>query len=89
MGWNRLDVAPGSRLFADIPPGQFVYFAHSYFVPADATEQPEQAAVCEYGQPFVAAVEKNNLWGTQFHPEKSGDAGLRVLENFVRGCGRH
>ena len=92
MGWNRLDIAPGSRLFDAIPPGQYVYFAHSYYVPVlseaeGPTEQPEQAALCEYGQPFLAAVERNNLWGTQFHPEKSGDAGLRILENFVRACG--
>jgi imidazole glycerol phosphate synthase glutamine amidotransferase subunit len=83
MGWNRLAIAPESRLFDAIPPGQFVYFAHSYYVPSE-NEQPERAALCEYGQPFVAAVEHKNLWGTQFHPEKSGDAGLRVLENFVR-----
>lgn len=83
MGWNHLDIAPGSRLFEAIPPGQYVYFAHSYYVPSE-NAQPERAAVCEYGQPFLAAVERKNLWGTQFHPEKSGDAGLRILENFVR-----
>jgi len=87
MGWNRLDIIPGSRLFGDIPSGQFVYFAHSYFVPAEGSEDADWAAVSEYGQPFVAAVEQKNLWGTQFHPEKSGDAGLRILENFVRACG--
>ena len=87
MGWNRLDIIPGSRLFGDIPSGQFVYFAHSYFVPAEGSEDADWAAVAEYGQPFVAAVEQKNLWGTQFHPEKSGDAGLRILENFVRACG--
>jgi len=92
MGWNRLDIVPGSRLFDEIPSGQFVYFAHSYYVPArneveGAAEETEQpwAALAEYGQPFVAAVERKNLWGTQFHPEKSGDAGLRILANFVRG----
>ena len=87
MGWNRLDIIPGSRLFGDIPSGQFVYFAHSYYVPAEGSEDADWAAVTEYGQPFVAAVEQKRLWGTQFHPEKSGDAGLRILENFVRACG--
>jgi glutamine amidotransferase len=87
MGWNRLDIIPGSRLFGEIPSGQFVYFAHSYYVPAEGSEDSDWAAVAEYGQPFVAAVEQKNLWGTQFHPEKSGDAGLRILENFVRAVG--
>ena len=87
MGWNRLDIVPASRLFDEIPSGLFVYFAHSYYVPAEGTELSDSAAVSEYGQPFIAAVEQKNLWGTQFHPEKSGDAGLRILENFVRACG--
>ena len=87
MGWNQLQIAPESRLFAGIAPGTFVYFAHSYYVPAEdsaASEREPRAALCDYGQPFVAAIERKNLWGTQFHPEKSGDPGLRILENFVR-----
>jgi imidazole glycerol phosphate synthase glutamine amidotransferase subunit len=88
MGWNRLDIVPATRLFDDIPSGQFVYFAHSYYVPADATEESGWAALSEYGRPFVAAVERDNLWGTQFHPEKSGDAGLRILANFIHASGK-
>ena len=87
MGWNRLEIIPGSRLFGDIPSGQFVYFAHSYYVPAEESDDVDWAAVAEYGQPFVAAVEQKKVWGTQFHPEKSGDTGLQILENFVRACG--
>jgi len=89
MGWNRLEISPSSRLFDGIAPGPFVYFAHSYYVPAEdaaASEQEARAAVCDYGRPFVAAIERKNLWATQFHPEKSGDPGLRILENFVRAC---
>ena len=99
MGWNQLQIAPASRLFDGIAPGTFVYFAHSYYVPVPseaegpvensaASERETRAALCDYGQPFVAAVERKNLWGTQFHPEKSGDPGLRILENFVRACGK-
>jgi imidazole glycerol phosphate synthase glutamine amidotransferase subunit len=84
MGWNRLDIVPTRRLFEDIPSGQFVYFAHSYYVPAETNDEAGWAALSEYGRPFIAAVERENLWGTQFHPEKSGDAGLRILQNFVR-----
>ena len=68
MGWNQLKIVPASRLFDGIPPGQYVYFAHSYYVPSEGTEQTERAAACEYGQAFIAAVEQKNLWATQFHP---------------------
>ena len=87
MGWNQLKIVPESRLFDGIAPGPFVYFAHSYYVPMEdsAASVPEgRAAMCDYGRPFVAAIERTNLWATQFHPEKSGDPGLRILENFVR-----
>ncbi len=87
MGWNRLEIIPGSRLFDDIPSGQFVYYAHSYYVPTEGSDDTDWAAMSEYGQPFVAAVEQKRVWGTQFHPEKSADAGLRILENFVRSYG--
>ena len=89
MGWNQLKIAPSSRLFDGIAAGPFVYFAHSYYVPAEDAEASEgtgRAAMCDYGRPFVAAIERKNLWATQFHPEKSGDPGLRILENFVRAC---
>ncbi|MBI4460796.1 MAG: imidazole glycerol phosphate synthase subunit HisH [Acidobacteria bacterium] len=88
MGWNQLRIAPGARLFQTVPAEPFVYFAHSYYLPAEenpsAGEKSFRAvALSDYGVPFVAAVEKNNIYGVQFHPEKSGDLGLQMLRNFV------
>jgi imidazole glycerol-phosphate synthase subunit HisH len=80
VGWNSLQIAENSRLFAGIPQDSFVYFTHSYCGPVvNGT-----AAVTDYGQRFSAAVERENVMGVQFHPEKSAAAGQRVLENFVR-----
>jgi glutamine amidotransferase len=79
VGWNSLAIRPESRLFAGIPDGSFVYFTHSYRAPVtNAT-----VAVTEYGEPFSAAVESGNTMGVQFHPEKSGETGLRVLRNVL------
>ncbi len=79
VGWNSLEIREGSRLLAGIPQHAFVYFTHSYCAPVvNGT-----AAIAEYGQPFSAAVERDNVMGVQFHPEKSAAAGRRVLENFV------
>ena len=73
-----------SPLFKDIKDGSFVYFAHSYYpVPK---EQAVIAATCDYGNEFTAAVSRDNLYGVQFHPEKSQKVGLKILENFVRSC---
>src|SRR3954464_9833744 len=81
VGWNSLQIRNrASRLLRGIPDGTFVYFTHSYRVPLLSST----AAECEYGGGFSAAVEQDNLFGVQFHPEKSGSAGLRMLENF---CG--
>jgi imidazole glycerol-phosphate synthase subunit HisH len=81
VGWNQLAIKNGgSRLLEGIPSDSFVYFTHSYRVPLlEAT-----VAECEYGGRFSAAVEQKNLFGVQFHPEKSGPVGLRLLENFCR-----
>jgi len=88
MGWNRLEITPRGRLFAGISTPPFVYFAHSYYLPADeAGATGPAAALCDYGGPFVAAVEQDRIFGVQFHPEKSGEIGLQVLANFVRSCG--
>jgi imidazole glycerol-phosphate synthase subunit HisH len=85
MGWNTLDVRPGSALLDGLPPEPWVYFVHSY---APHPSDPEViAATCEYGGPVVAAVETGRLWATQFHPEKSGVNGLAVLTNFLAACG--
>ena len=78
VGWNSLEVKE-SRLLQGIPSGAFVYFTHSYRAPViNGT-----VAVTEYDSPFTAAVERDNVMGVQFHPEKSGSVGLRILENFV------
>ncbi len=80
IGWNEVKVQPGSRLFAGLPDGTRFYFVHSY---APEAGGPAVAAVCDYGGPFAAAVERDNLFGSQFHPEKSGANGLALLSNFV------
>lgn len=88
MGWNQLEIAPGSRLFDGIAAQPFVYFAHSYYVPLEGMNSSgdlgaKPVALADYGGHFVAAIEKENIHGTQFHPEKSGEIGLRMLRNFA------
>ncbi len=78
MGWNSLSIT-GGRLFAGIPQHSYVYFVHSYYVPVCK----ETAAECNYITPFSAALEKDNFFATQFHPEKSGAIGQKILENFI------
>ena len=81
MGWNSLEIKPGTRLFAGIPNGSYVYFVHSYYLKA---ENPEiVAATTEYSTHIHAAVEQGNVFACQFHPEKSSDTGLQILKNFV------
>lgn len=80
----RGDRTARSRLVASLPPDPWVYFVHS-FAP-ELTE--DTVAVCDYGGPVVAAVERGALWGTQFHPEKSGQVGLALLAAFVKACAR-
>lgn len=82
MGWNRVRAINSSRLFRGIPADSYFYFAHSFAAPVAGTNG-EIAAICDYGSEFVAAIERDNLFGVQFHPEKSGDAGARLLRNFV------
>jgi imidazole glycerol-phosphate synthase subunit HisH len=78
VGWNQLEVDSSSRLLAGVQSGSFVYFTHSFRAPVtDAT-----VACCEYGGQFSAAVERGHLFGVQFHPEKSGEVGLKMLSNF-------
>lgn len=77
MGWNRLEVRSGRLLQA--MDGKYVYFVHSYF--ADGCDD-SLAAVTEYGVPITAAVERGNVFGCQFHPEKSGSVGLSILRAF-------
>lgn len=79
VGWNSLSVRDNSRLLHGIPTGSFVYFTHSYRAPVNK----DTVAVTEYGELFSSAVECGNIMGVQFHPEKSGAAGLQILRNFV------
>ena len=79
VGWNSLEVRHGSRLLAGVEPGEFVYFTHSYKAPVSA----DTAAITHYIEPFASAVERSNLMGVQFHPEKSGETGLKILCNFL------
>ena len=82
IGWNTLEMTAGVGLFAGIPDGSAVYFVHSYYVvPGDASVI---AARTEYGERFTSAIATDNVWATQFHPEKSQRVGLRMLENFVK-----
>ena len=82
IGWNSLDIRRPGGLFAGQGRDPFVYFVHSYYLQA---EEDVVTATAEYGVTIHAAVEKGNLWACQFHPEKSGEAGLQMLRSF---CGR-
>jgi glutamine amidotransferase len=79
VGWNSLEVKSGSRLLAGVEPGEYVYFTHSYKGPVTS----DTAATTFYIETFAAAVERGNVMGVQFHPEKSGATGLKILRNFL------
>lgn len=79
MGWNRVYPKAGDRLFRDIEDGAHFYFVHSYAMPVCANT----IAQCTYGAAFTAAVQKDNFFGVQFHPERSGAAGAQLLKNFL------
>jgi glutamine amidotransferase len=81
MGWNSISVKTGSKLFAGVPDQAYVYFVHSYYLKAGREE--DVAATTYYGTLIHAAVERENVFACQFHPEKSGDVGLRILKNFA------
>lgn len=78
VGWDSIATCGPSRLLEGVPSGAYVYFTHSYRAPVC----PDTVATCTYESPFTAVAERGNLFGVQFHPEKSGDVGLRILENF-------
>jgi imidazole glycerol phosphate synthase glutamine amidotransferase subunit len=80
LGWSQLEILRQDGLFVGVPDGSFAYFCHSYYAPV--TE--ETTVVTEYGQNFAAAVRTGSVYAVQFHPEKSGDVGLKVLENFLK-----
>ena len=79
VGWNSLAVSAGSQLLAGVEAGEFVYFTHSYKAPVTGYA----AAITQYIEPFASAVERDNVFGVQFHPEKSGATGLKILRNFL------
>ncbi len=79
MGWNQITPVDGHPLFKDIPAGSYFYFVHSYALAVN----DYTIASCEYGQPFTAAVGKDNFYGVQFHPERSGKAGAQLIKNFL------
>jgi imidazole glycerol phosphate synthase glutamine amidotransferase subunit len=79
MGWNELVVRGESKLVTNLQARPYVYFAHSYYVP----ENPRAAATCTYEVPYTAVLECGNVYGVQFHPEKSGPVGLQIVRNFL------
>ena len=81
IGWNALEYPSRGRLFWDVPEGSYVYFVHSYYL--QAQEKEIVKATAEYGVTVEASVEKENVFACQFHPEKSSDAGLQILKNFL------
>jgi glutamine amidotransferase len=80
VGWNSLAIREGSRLFAGVADNSYAYFTHSYRAPVTK----DTVAVTNYEEPFAAAVERGNVMGVQFHPEKSGPTGLKILMNFLQ-----
>jgi len=80
VGWNNLSIVRTDSVIDGVADGAHVYFTHSYVVPVT----PDTAAVTEHGDAFAAIVQRGRVAGVQFHPEKSGDVGLRILRNFVR-----
>ncbi|KAF0134351.1 MAG: glutamine amidotransferase [Candidatus Saganbacteria bacterium] len=84
MGWNRLLIKHHSPILDDIKDGSMVYFAHSYF--PDPEDGAIVSAETDYGVLFASSINKNNVFGVQFHPEKSGDIGLKILRNFAKLC---
>lgn len=84
VGWNSLHLPRPSRLMTGVKEGTQVYFTHSYAAPVI----DDTVAICEYGVPFSAAVERGNISGVQFHPEKSGEPGIRILSNWLNSLSR-
>ncbi len=85
IGWNCLEYPSEGRLFQGVPEGSYVYFVHSYYLQAEKKEIVK--ATAQYGVTVEASVEQDNVFACQFHPEKSSDAGLRILKNFLTVSG--
>jgi imidazole glycerol-phosphate synthase subunit HisH len=87
MGWNQVARKRDSRLLAGVPPGAYFYFAHSFaasFVQGASASNSAGVACCSHGAEFIAVLERDNIFGVQFHPEKSGEPGAQLLRNFLR-----
>jgi glutamine amidotransferase len=84
VGWNALEFARPGRLLAGLETGAQVYFTHSFAAPVT----PDTAAATTHCSTFASVVERDNIFGVQFHPEKSSDAGLAMIRNFLGACGR-
>jgi glutamine amidotransferase len=82
MGWNTVEIVKDAPILRGVESGDFFYFVHSYYVVPK--EKERISTLTTYGRPFVSSIWKENLFATQFHPEKSQEKGLRILENFVR-----
>lgn len=85
IGWNSIEIRENSRLFSGIENGSYFYFVHSYYL--NGADESDVAATTEYGVKIECAIECGNMFATQFHPEKSGSAGLQVLKNFIAAEG--
>jgi glutamine amidotransferase len=81
MGWNSLKVSPDAKLFRGIEENPYVYFVHSFYL--KTKNEQDVAATTEYSTLIHASVERDNVYACQFHPEKSGDIGLKILKNFA------
>jgi len=84
MGWNQVEFKKDNNLFKEIPDKSFFYFVHSYYV--EPEDKDIVISTTDYGGEFVSAINKENLWAVQFHPEKSSELGLRLLKNFISIC---
>jgi glutamine amidotransferase len=84
MGWNLVELPKDMDLFVDLGPAKHFYFAHSYY--ARVSDNQARTAMVDYGSPLTASVQKGNIYGVQFHPEKSSTQGLQVLKNFHALC---
>jgi glutamine amidotransferase len=83
MGWNQIrPLQENLPIFAGVPSDAYFYFAHSYYV--EPQDQQGVAALTDYGSPYCSVIATEQVWGTQFHPEKSGDVGMQLLKNFVK-----
>lgn len=81
IGWNSLDIKPEAKLYEGISNNSYVYFVHSYYL--EAKYENEVIVKTEYGVTIHASIHKDNIYGCQFHPEKSGEVGLKILSNFA------